>query len=418
LDTDVPATAATEAPRQVRRKRTASDVGSRASGAQTKKSRKDKSEASSTDNTFAPIPKRKRGKGESSIIKDATSEADAMKWDAEVDEGSAKKKQSSDTQYESPMFIMTPAMARMTKEYADKMLAEKKQKEADYLASRDAKLKSLGLENCDEYFVQKIAEVSQIAGLVEQLVVEEAQELLELIPEASVAAPESTSVAEVSEAPAQVIQTSNLPLIIPTPISPSNDSDLDDVPIGQRMRKLSKPSPQPQQTTPQLPLQAEQSSEAAECTEDPKDPPTSDLPQCDSPSNLFSLERHQGGEITKTPEKATQSVPQHIELVNQPEPATETVVPEFVQVIDSEQTATVIVSEPNQQQPENQHSPQKAIPEPVVKTVVSASVQVTESEQTVAITVSKPIQTTTQPSSTTITNDQPSYSSSIIQTLQ
>jgi len=178
------------------------------------------------------------------------------------------------------MFVMTPAMARMTKEYADTMIAEKKQKKAGYLASIDAKLQSLGLENCDEYFVQKIAEVRQIA------------------------ASESASVAEVSKASTKVIQTSSLPLIIPTPVSPSNDYDLDDVPIGQRMRKLSKPSPQPQQpqqTTPQLPLQAKQSSAAAECTVDPEDPPTSDLPQCNSPSNLFSLERHLGGEIAKTP---------------------------------------------------------------------------------------------------------------------
>jgi len=102
--------------------------------------------------------------------------------------------------------------------------------------------------------------------------------MLELIPEASVAAPESTSVAEVSKAPAQVTQTSNLPLIISSSVSLSNDSDIDDVPIGQRMRKLSKSSPQPQQTTPQLPLQAEQSSAAAECTENPEDPPTFDLP--------------------------------------------------------------------------------------------------------------------------------------------
>jgi len=62
LDTDVPATAATEVPLQVRRKRTAFDDGSRASGAQTKKSRKDKSEASATDNSSAPIPKKKREK--------------------------------------------------------------------------------------------------------------------------------------------------------------------------------------------------------------------------------------------------------------------------------------------------------------------------------------------------------------------
>ena len=124
---------------------------------------------------------------------------------------------------------------------------------------------------------------------------------MEQIPEASVAVTsESASIALIPEVPVQVTQTSNLPLIIPSPVSPSNDSDLDDVPIGQRMRKLSKPSSKPQQTTPQLPLQAEQSSAAAECTEDPEEPPAYDLPQCDSPSNLFSLERHLGGEITKT----------------------------------------------------------------------------------------------------------------------
>jgi len=324
---------------------------------------------------------------------------------------------------------MTPAMARMTKEYVDTMFAEKKQKKPDYLAFRDAKLQSLGLENCDEYFVLKIAEVRQIPGSVEQQVVEEAQEMLEQIPEASVAdisaaASESASVAEVSEASAKVVQTSSLPFIIPTPISPSNDSDLDDVPIGQRMRKLSKPSPQPKQTTSQLPLQAEQSSAAAECTKDPEDPPTSDLPQCNSPSNLFSLERHLGGEIAKTPQKAV------------PESVAETVVPEFVQATESEQTVAITVSEqqpeqshqpspkqttistPTQTQPETQNSSQKAIPEPVVETVVSESVQATESEQIVAVTVSEPIQTPAQPPSTAITNDQPSSSSSTIQTQQ
>ena len=105
--------------------------------------------------------------------------------------------------------------------------------------------------------------------------------------------------AEASEASAKVTQTSDLPFIIPTHISPSNESHHDDIPLGQRMKKLHKPSPQPQQTISQLPLQAEQSSAAVEGTEDPEDPPTSDLPQCDSPSNLFSLERHLGGEITK-----------------------------------------------------------------------------------------------------------------------
>ena len=239
--------------------------------------------------------------------------------------------------------------------------------------------------------------------------------MLKKIPEASeadgsVAASESASVAEVSEASAQVIQTSSLPFIIPTHISPSSDSYLDDIPIGQRMRKLHKPSPQPQQpqqTTPQLPLQAEQSSAAAECIEDPEDPPTSDLPQCDSPPNLFSLERHLGGEITKTPQKATKSVPKHIDLANQQ--------PKQTQQTSPNQTSTSI---PTPTQIQTQNTPQKAIPEPVVETVVPESVQVTESEQTVTITVSEPIQTATQPPSTAITNDQPSSSSSIIQTQQ
>jgi len=64
-------------------------------------------------------------------------------------------------------------------------------------------------------------------------------------------------------------------------------------------------------------LQEEQTSAAAECSEDPEESNTCDLPECDSPSNLFSLERHLGGEITKTPQKVTKSVPKKIDLVNQ-----------------------------------------------------------------------------------------------------
>jgi len=54
-----------------------------------------------------------------------------------------------------------------------------------------------------------------------------------------------------------------------------------------------------------------------------------------------------------------------------------------------------------------------AILEPVVETVVSESIQVTESEPSVTITVSEPIQKPTQTIPTTITQDQPSSSSSI-----
>jgi len=96
-----------EAPLRVRGKRTQSDVGSEAAGAQTKKPKKDKSEASNLDIMPAPATKRKRGKGESSMIKDATIEAYETNWDAEAEEQRAKKTQLTRDEIVSPMFIMT-----------------------------------------------------------------------------------------------------------------------------------------------------------------------------------------------------------------------------------------------------------------------------------------------------------------------
>jgi len=207
---------------------------------------------------------------------------------------------------------------------------------------------------------------------------------------------QGTSEAGASEASAKVIQIPDLPTIIPTPLSPSNDSDHDELPLGQKMKML----PKSQQTTTQTPLQEEQSSAAAESSEDPEEPITSDLPHCDSPSNLFSLERHLGGEITKTPQKASKSVPKKTDLVNKqpPQPSHQTT-PEHI----SSQTST----------PTHTHtSPlQMVLPEPVVEIVVPESVQVTESEPSVTITVSEPTQKPTK-NPTLTTKDQPSSSSS------
>ena len=82
---------------------------------------------------------------------------------------------------------------------------------------------------------------------------------------------------------------------------------------------------------------------------------------------------------TKTSEKATKSVPQQTDVVNQPK----------LTLQPSPKKTTI--STPTQTQPEKQNSPQKAIPELVVETAVPESVQATESEKTVAITVSEPI---------------------------
>ena len=253
------------------------------------------------------------------MIKDAASKAYEKNWDAEAEEPKAKKTHLTGEEIVSPMFVMTPEMTKHADERIKKMLEEqkkKKKKKEDLKAARDARLKSIGLDGCDEFYVQKLAEVKKIAETVEQETVKEAKEMLdhiqgtseagasEAVPES--AASESATVVEASEASTKMIQIPDLPTIIPTPLSPSNDSDHDEMPLGQRMKML----PKPQQTTKQTPLQEGQSSAAAEGSEDPEEPNTSDLPHCDSPSNLFSLERHLDGEITKTPQKATKSVPQ------------------------------------------------------------------------------------------------------------
>jgi len=264
ISLDAEALVAADEPLQVRRKRTATDAGSEASGAQTKRFKKDTSEASATDNSSAPIPKTKRGKGESSSV-------NTQEKLAEAREERAKKMRAFKKQYETPSFVMTPEKAKEAQRQIEELLAARNKEKAALKAAKDEKLQSIGIDASDEYFLEKLDEVKQIADSVEQFALKEATEMLEKIPEAleadaSVAAPESAFVSEASEASTKEIQTSSLPFIIPTHKSPSSESDLDDIPIGQRMKKLQKPSPQPQQTTPQLPLQAEQSSAAAEGT--------------------------------------------------------------------------------------------------------------------------------------------------------
>jgi len=105
--------------------------------------------------------------------------------------------------------------------------------------------------------------------------------------------------------------------------------------------------------------------------------------------------------INETPEKATTSVPKKTDIVNQqqqqPEPSNQTTTEQTSTSTQITQTQTI-------------HSPQKAILEPVVETMVPESVQVTESEPSMAITVSE---TTKKTNNQSTTNDQPSSSSTI-----
>jgi len=375
-----------DAPLRVRAKRTKEDDDSEAAVAQAKKQKKAKSEATNYDNV--PAPKRKRGKGESSVTKEAAKLALEEDWDAEAEEPKSKKMQLAGTEIVSPMFVMIPEMATRADEHAEMLLEEKKKEQ--YLAEREEKLKSLGLDSSDDFFVQKLAEVREITDTVEQEAVKEALEMLEKIQGtseagASKAVPESAAFESATEAgkseasgnlsdlnSAKVIQILDSPTIISPPLSPINDSDHDDVPLGQRINLLPKPTqkpkpsepkylavlqsigdlsqrrvdicnklpadhpfqhpviqplnmiptnnPKPSQTTQKTPLQESQSLAAAEGSEDPEEPNTSDLPHCDSPSNLFSLERHLDGELMETPQKATKSVRKKIDLVSQQPP--------------------------------------------------------------------------------------------------
>jgi len=188
MDSETPAAAA-QAPLEVRRKRPATNAGSEASGALTKKSRKDTSDASASD------IKRKRRR-EASPVNNQEKLEDARK---------RRAKQMSDfrKRYETPDFVMTPEDAREAQKQIERMLAERKKEKAALKAARDEKLQSIGIDAFDDYFMKKLAEVKQIVDSVEQCALKEAAKMLEKIPKAlkangSIAAPESTSVAEVS----------------------------------------------------------------------------------------------------------------------------------------------------------------------------------------------------------------------------
>ena len=148
-----------------------------------------------------------------------------------------------------------------------------------------------------------------------------------------------------------------------------------------------------QKPTRLTPLQKAQPSATAEDPEDPEEPTSSDLPHFGSPLNLFSLEKHLGGEFTDTPQKASKSVPKKIDLVNQQPPK------------PTQQNNP----EPTSLQTKTQAQTQETtIPESVIETVVEESVPVTESEPSVSIPDSEQTQNLTLN-----TSDQPSSSSHV-----
>jgi hypothetical protein len=103
---------------------------------------------------------RKRGKAEHIITKEQLDEA----FEAIDKEEHEPKKKKAPLQIMSSMVEVTPAMKRMAKECADDFKANKLDLKAQYELERDEKLKSLGLEDCDRYYKEKLAEVRIVAG--------------------------------------------------------------------------------------------------------------------------------------------------------------------------------------------------------------------------------------------------------------
>jgi len=193
-------------PLPVRKKRPASDAGSEASGALHKKSKKDASDVSASD--F----KRKRSREASQVTSQVKLEV-ARKRKAQEMRDFKKKYETSD-------FVMTPEDAREAQKQIEKLLAERKIEQEAIKAARDEKLQSIGIDPFDDYFMEKLAEVKQLADSTQKQVVNEAAKMLKQIPQASEAATsvdasESASIVSIPEVPVQVTQTSNLPLIIP-----------------------------------------------------------------------------------------------------------------------------------------------------------------------------------------------------------
>ena len=207
-----------DAPLPVKKKRTISEAGSEASGGQTKKAKGDKSD---TPILAISSASKKRTRVDSSSLVNQEKLAKAR-------EERAKKVKAIHQKCELSKVQMTPELAKEASEQAKRMLAERKKAKGALQAERDAKLKSIGIDGSSDFIKEKMEEVSKITQTVEKLAVKEAVKMLEQIPEASEAV--------ASEA------TQTLALPSSNPTLSSSDSDLDDVPIGQRIKSLQKTS--------------------------------------------------------------------------------------------------------------------------------------------------------------------------------
>ncbi|RHN60097.1 hypothetical protein MtrunA17_Chr4g0021661 [Medicago truncatula] len=286
---------------------------------------------------------------EKEAVKEATEE-----WVNEEEEEDVlepkKKKEKQSKEIVSPMMVVTPEMAQMAKEYADNAIAKKKQLKQQYILERDEKLKAAGMVEINPLSAEKDAEILALTAEVEDQTMKEATDLLQGalkgkgISEA--AGSEAHHSGNTSDQKAYV-NTQTLPSS-PSLSSSTTESDFDFIPLNQKIRKprrISKTSSFEPSNVDEVQIGLSQrrieiykklpadhffqppiiealnmipANASAEPTS--SQIPSSNKPQPSSPSTLFSLEKHFGGEMSKTPQKASETVPEKTVLENQQPP--------------------------------------------------------------------------------------------------
>ncbi|XP_024641752.1 uncharacterized protein DDB_G0284459-like [Medicago truncatula] len=356
------------APLKVKGKRTKISEKEDAPAPKPKRTKVSKTEASTASDTGSALREeviqKKRTKGDRDLQK--TVKEGAEEWMNEEEEEEPKKKKTKQPlEIVSPMMVATRALARMAKDYADNAIAEKKQLAEQYKLERDERLKAAGIVETNPLSDEKAAEILALSTEVKEQTVKEATGLLQ----EALTRGKGTSEAAASESASEAVRSEallsgnssdpkahiNIQIPCSSPSSSSSSStDSDDITLSQRYKKplpkskTTKTSNQPQKSSFGPSNIDERTISLSErrievCKKLPADhplqppviqalnviypeqsssqTPSSDIPEPSSPSTLFSLEKHLGGEMSVTPQKASKTVPEKTVVENQQPPS-------------------------------------------------------------------------------------------------
>jgi len=228
--------------------------------------RKQKStKTKATNYDSVATPKRKRGKGDSTITMAAAKLAlEEMEANEAAGIERPPEKWKAGEEIVSPMFTITPEMEKKCQEHTENLKNEKKRLKAQYRIDRDKQLKEMGLEHCDQSTIEQIIEVQTLARKVEEETLKGAKKALkETLGTSEAVASESVPTVAVSDVAASEAATSEAAnksekvVHIPVPqttLSPSSstDSDLENVPLSQKFN-LTKSKQTPKSKTTSKP---------------------------------------------------------------------------------------------------------------------------------------------------------------------